>query len=486
MDRRTPSRIAVLSLRFASHPFARPVQAADLPSPWIVEGPDFAHAARHGDHAVPSSVAAFFRAMDATGAWEPLPILAAEAGSGGPLDIALFDDLVRRVLAAFERLRPVDGLFISFCGPFHASGEADAAGHLTADLRARGGPALRIVANVDASANVSARFASRVDAIVGGGGTHAGERAALAFRLIAAGLLSPSVARVALPFRLPPLHAAARLRQRMNEHTVRCEHEQSGEVWSATLAGGAAEHSTDDGGICVLVTARQRPDAARLRAQEVAAAVATDFSTFEGRGTAIDEAIALAKADDGRRRLMLDLGDAIDAGGSGCSTEWLSALVWSGATDVVVACHCDPLIARQAHQAGLGATIRATFNGGPGSGAAGGDLEGYFEAEADVVGLTASLVGVDHPAPDAAPRACGPAAALAIGGVTVIVSTRRLIVRDDAIFTALGCDVTAARTAVLKGRYESLSTELRASLSHDVVDVATVGPTSWQFEEKAT
>jgi len=468
-----PIRIAVLSLRFASQRGAPPMLAADMPKPWIIAGADFAAAARGASQAVPNAIAGLFRAMDATGPWDAVPILGAEAGSGGPLDQKLFEDLRVRVLAAFDAAKPVDGLFVVLSGNLAASAEADAAGGLLTALRDRAGPTFRIVASVASSCVVSDRSLRAIDAVVGDGAA-AGERAALAFRLMARGALVPAVASLEIPLAMVPLHGAGLIRRRIAELAAGFERENDANIWSVVCASSLSRDVSDIGDRPnVLVTGRRDRDSALIVAQDLAEAVTRAFPAIPGEATPLDAAIAAAKADDGVRRLLLDVGDAIDAGGSGRSTELLSALVWSGASGVLMACHHDSGVARQAQVAGLGARIIATFNAADGN-----DNGSYFEAEADVVGLATSLVGVDHPAVDAARRASGPAAALDFGGVTVIVSSRRLIVRDAAVFTALGCDLAGARTVVLKGRYETLTAGLRTALPVDVMDVDTPGATT--------
>jgi len=131
--------------------------------------------------------------------------------------------------------------------------------------------------------------------------------------------------------------------------------------------------------------------------------------------------------------------------------------------------HVDPVLVERARNAGVGATIAAVFNSAPG----GAVTAGRLEAEA-VVGAVAESLPLGEPPFDRS----GPACALQIGGITVAVVSRRYLVRDPAAFDALGIDLAALQTVVLKGRLASLDPAVRLVLPPIVHDVDVPGATS--------
>src|SRR3546814_18667341 len=94
-------------------------------------------------------IPAFVRRMDQRGPWTPVPILFANAESGGPVEHAFFLD----TLAQFERgLRaalPVDAVYICEHGAAITTEEQDPDGLVFQRVRAIVGPDVHVVAQVD-------------------------------------------------------------------------------------------------------------------------------------------------------------------------------------------------------------------------------------------------------------------------------------------------------------------------------------------------
>ena len=82
----SPPRIALLGIMLESNAFAPPATEADFRRHYYREGEALLEDARAPVSAMPREMAAFLRAMDATGPWEPVPLLFANNPPWGPAE----------------------------------------------------------------------------------------------------------------------------------------------------------------------------------------------------------------------------------------------------------------------------------------------------------------------------------------------------------------------------------------------------------------
>ena len=75
----TSPRVAIFGLSLESNRWSRPASEEDFKSACWLEGDAILHEARLTTPAMPMEAAAFVKAMDATGPWEPVPILIASS-----------------------------------------------------------------------------------------------------------------------------------------------------------------------------------------------------------------------------------------------------------------------------------------------------------------------------------------------------------------------------------------------------------------------
>jgi microcystin degradation protein MlrC len=226
-------------------------------------------------------------------------------------------------------------------------------------------------------------------------------------------------------------------------------------------------------GVAIIVTARRDLARAQMLAREIADYGWSNRQRFRKKLTPLSEAVTLAQNRDRAPVIFSDSGDNPGGGGTGRTTELLSALVWSGAQDVLIGSFFDPPLAAEAHKAGVGATIRAQFNRQPGL-----PCDAPFEADAEVVGLHhGTFVGGPGYAQGRTLR-LGPTAALRIGGVTAVVISDRSQTADPRFFEIVGLDVGKAHTVAVKSRGHFRSGFLPWFPPDRVVEVDTEGLTS--------
>lgn len=150
-------------------------------------------------------------------------------------------------------------------------------------------------------------------------------------------------------------------------------------------------------------------------------------------------------AGSGRPVVIADTQDNPGGGGTSDTTGMLAALVRNGVEGAALGVMADPEAASAAHAAGEGAEIELALGGRSGIS---GDAPfcGRFVVEQLGDG---SFTGTG-PMWGGARCRLGPMAALRIGGVRVVVASKKLQAADQAIFRHVGIEPAAQRLLVLK------------------------------------
>jgi microcystin degradation protein MlrC len=78
-------RVALLGFHLESNGFAPVSEERHFRSLCYFEGEDIAREARKSAPALPAEVPAFYREMDALGAWQPVPVIVTACEPGGPV-----------------------------------------------------------------------------------------------------------------------------------------------------------------------------------------------------------------------------------------------------------------------------------------------------------------------------------------------------------------------------------------------------------------
>jgi microcystin degradation protein MlrC len=223
----------------------------------------------------------------------------------------------------------------------------------------------------------------------------------------------------------------------------------AGKVLNVSVMGGFAYGDTPYNGLTTVVTATDRATA-RALALEIAKAGWARRGRFHAHLTTIEDAVRLALGTRDRSKPALIFADVADnpgGGGRGDTMFILSAFHAAGVRDAVLGLIHDPLLAAEAHRRGVGANFTAHFNRDPSS-----DFTLPFQAPATVVRL--------HPGPVLGRRGIyagssmdmGPAAALKLDGITVLVTSERFQCADPAFLETFGIDIASERVVVVKSR----------------------------------
>ncbi|HSZ97016.1 MAG TPA: MlrC C-terminal domain-containing protein, partial [Bradyrhizobium sp.] len=169
---------------------------------------------------------------------------------------------------------------------------------------------------------------------------------------------------------------------------------------------------------------------------------------FDGRIYTPDEGVRLAmelSKNAGKPIVIADTQDNPGAGGDSDTTGMLRALVRNNATRAAIGAIYDPASAKAAHDAGVGATVTLSLGGKSGIP---GDAP--FEATFRIEKLSDGRFVAPGPYFGGRDMDMGPSAALRIGDISVVVSSHKAQLADQAMFRYVGIEPTEQSILVNK------------------------------------
>ncbi|HTW71678.1 MAG TPA: M81 family metallopeptidase [Acetobacteraceae bacterium] len=481
-------RVALLGFSIECNRFAPVATEADFAARTLLSGQAMLDEARAPAPRMLAELPGFLAAMDAAGAWEPVPIVLAMAEPNGPVDQAFFDTLMTQWETGLRNAGSLDGVYCVLHGAGLTTQDHDPEGTLLRMVRRVAGDAVPVVATYDLHANVSDDDVALVNAFIGyRTNPHLdmrdrGAEAADMLRRLVSGTRT-HLARIRLPIVPPtvtqltgkdaPNRPYGELidlgQQRMGEAPY------AGRVLNVSVMGGFAYADTPFNGLTVVVTATDA-DAAHGLAREIADAGWARRDRFRPVLTSLDEATRLAKATEDRSRHPLAFADVADnpGGGGRGNTMWiLQAFHDAGVRDALVGVIHDPALAAEAHRLGEGARFTARFNRNGGD-----EFSKPFSAPAEVRRLLSGAVRGRRGIYASNTLDLGAAAALQLGGITVVVLSNRYQCADPVFFEAFGLDIAAARVVVVKSRGHFRGGFDEFFRHQDIVEVDAPGLTS--------
>jgi microcystin degradation protein MlrC len=222
-------------------------------------------------------------------------------------------------------------------------------------------------------------------------------------------------------------------------------------IMNVSVMGGFAYADTAKNGLSVIVTARGDREAAASLAREIAQYGWDNRMRFYPKLTALDEAVAQALRvgrDSSLPALAFaDVADNPGGGGRGNTMFLLRAFAGAGVNGALFGIIYDPPLAAEAHAHGLHYNFEASFNRA--------ETTNFSEPWTTAARIAALSDGncVGRRGIYAGTRiALGPCAALAIGGITVVVVSHRVQCADPVFFEMMGLDIARARSVAVKSR----------------------------------
>ncbi|MYZ44728.1 M81 family metallopeptidase [Schauerella aestuarii] len=462
-------RIGILGFAIESNRFAPVSTREDFEARAYLSGDALMTDARSAAPAMTPEIPAFVRDMDAAGAWIPMPILFANAESGGPVDHGFFTDTLNAFEAGLRAALPLDAVYICEHGAAITTACDDPDGAVFALVRRTVGDGVPVVATVDLHANVSDLMVDSVDTLISyrrNPHVDMAERGADAARvlreLMAGGEVAVAhvraggevaVAHVRMPVCAPPTQLLTAPGTGPYADMI-----EAAEAWlddpriiNISAVAGFVYGDTPKNGMTVIVSTRNDAALAKQIAQDLALPAWHARSAFSPALTSLAHAVEMARDAGANPRLpalcLADVADNPGGGGRGNTPYLLQALLAAGAKHVIMGVITDAALCAEAHQLPIGASFTARFNRD--------DATLYseaFEAQATVVKHHAGQ-GVGRRGQLAGCRFdLGPSVLLDIGGISVVVITNRHQCHEPMFFEMFGLDIAAARTVVVKSR----------------------------------
>lgn len=398
---------------------------------------------------VGSEMAGFIAAAHARGI-DVTPLWGGKARSGGNLPAADVAALRARLVDALRRAGPVDGVYLALHGATVGEGCPDVTGVLLADARQVLGAHVPLVCSLDFHANITAAMAAHCDALIvyrTYPHVDCAETGARALRLLAAaasGACQLSNVLVRLPMILPA-EATATLWPPMADLIAHLDAaEQTPGIAAASVACVQPWLDVEDLGCSVVIVADGDAAAARAAALAIGRAYWNARHAFRVELTPPAEAVRRALSAPWPV-VLADSADGTSSGSTGDSTAVLEQLLAQRAPDPCLVMVVDAAAARAAHQAGVGATLDLSLGGAY-------DRQRFtpLRVRATVERLSDGHFVGTGPLGRGYHFHMGPAAALRVDGVHIVVASRAEANYGPEPFRSLGLEPAAARIVVVK------------------------------------
>ena len=446
-------RIAILGMHLESNAFAPVSSEADFRQSCYFEGDAMLAEAAKPAPNMPAEIPGFIEVMNAGGAWQAVPIVIAAVEPGGPVEQRFFDATQARMRVMLNAAGPLDAIYVCNHGAMTATGSEDPDGALYALAREVAGPKLPVLSTVDLHANISQRMFDSADCILSyRTNPHVDRRergceaATLMRRLLAGERWEKTLIR--LPIKPPSvtlLTARGAYADMINEG----QRHISPELPVVSILGGFVFGDVREGGITILTYGRgEKPKALARQLAEFGWA---ERERFRIQLTPLKEAIArAAQAGRSGARTVVCLADVADnpgGGGRGNTTDILEGLLAERVESVLLGNFVDAAAAARFHAAGVGATVPVTLNEHC------ADAFGRaVPIEATVVALSQGMVAGRRGIYAGRSANLGLAAAIRVGGLTMVVCSRRIQCADPMFFETFGLDISTFASLVVKSR----------------------------------
>jgi microcystin degradation protein MlrC len=221
--------------------------------------------------------------------------------------------------------------------------------------------------------------------------------------------------------------------------------EQRPGVLSVTVATSFAWADVPDMGSSVIAVADRDPSLARRTADELGDWIWEHRERWYAPPVTVRQALAEGEKIGKYPIILADHADNTGGGAPGDSTEVLRTFLDMGLKDAVILYLVDNPAAVKARRVGVGKKARFSLGGRSHT------VQGPpVEAEAEVVAVSDGAFKYDGPMYAGLTGSMGPSAWLRIGGVNVVVVTKREQPLDPAFARALGIDCPSMRYICVK------------------------------------
>ncbi len=408
--------------------------------------------------------------------WTFAPTVWCSAQPSAHVKTEAYERVASDIVDGIGRAGPVDAVYLCMHGAMVAEHLEDGEGELLRRVRAVVGPDAPIVASLDFHANLTAAMVEHSDGLCVYrtyphlDSAETGRRAARLLAQMFERRAKPAKGFRRLPFLIPISQQCtfSDPAKSLWESLPRYEADRVAEI---SLLAGFPPADIAECGPALAAYGWDRLSVERGADRLLAAALAAE-SSFASKLWTPGEAVAYAIRQSNVAAHPIVLADTQDNPGAGADSDTvgiIEELVRRGAQDAVVGMLYDPATAAAAHKAGVGATLTRGIGAAskqPGH----APFHGAFTVEALSDGsfeATGRMYAGAH-------MLLGPCAVLRLGGVRIVVVSRRQQPADRAMFTHIGIDPAGVKILVLKS-----SVHFRGDfqdLAEEILIVAAPGP----------
>jgi microcystin degradation protein MlrC len=381
--------------------------------------------------------------------WDLVEGMVAAAQPGGTTTRAAYEALREELLADLKAALPLDMVLLGLHGAMVADGYDDCEGDLLQRVRAMVGPQVVVGAELDPHNHLSRAMVDHADVLVAFKEYPHTDILERGLELVdlcqakAEGRAMP-VASVADTDGLVIMHTSRQPARGFVDRIMALEGKDG--ILSVSISHGFPWGDVPDMGTKVLVYSDAKVDAGAAAGAALARRLADELTALRqaldvpqpGIDTALDQALGF----DGGPVVLADGADNPGGGAPGDSTFILKRLLERGIGNACLGPLWDPIAARIAFDAGVGATLMLRIGGkiGPLSGQP-LDLQVTVKAlQPDMV-----MTGLSN-----TPTALGDCALVEAAGVQIVLISLRNQAMGTDLFTHLGVDLGAKKIIVVK------------------------------------
>ena len=383
---------------------------------------------------------------------ELVPLIWGHGGAGGYVTDDAYERIVGELVGGLSRAMPVDAVYLDLHGAMCSQSFEDAESELLRRVRACIGNDVPLVISLDYHANIGRATAELTDGMAvyltypHVDRQHTGARSARILERVLERGQPTHRAFHRIPFLLP-LNYQCTLVQPSKALVDFSAQAEGGDVANLCYAAGFPPSDLYECGPAV-VSHGWEQQAVEDAAQRLTEMVLEREPAFAEELLSPDEAIsrAMAVSEHAARPVVIaDTQDNPGCGGTCDTTGMLAALVRHDAQGVAMCVMCDPQAAEAAHQAGVGESIEVALGGKH-------DIPGDapFEGTFEVLRLSDGQFTTTGKSIPGRRVNLGPTALLGIGGVQIVVASRRMQAFDQDIFKHIGVLPSAQKILVLK------------------------------------
>src|SRR3982075_2813048 len=396
-------------------------------------------------------MAGFVPAAETEG-WELVPTIWCAASPSAHVTKDAYEGCAQAIVDGIKAAGAIDAVYLDLHGAMVAEHLDDGEGEILARVRQVIGKELPLVVSLDLHANVTPEMVEHADALIAyrtyphidmaDTGRAAAKHLALLLR---------TKQRFAKAFRQLPFLIPISW-QCTNDQPTKSIYQklaalETDAVPLPAYAPGFPAVDFIHCGASVFAYGRTQADA-DAAADSIAALIESHEDDFDGRIYTPDEGVRHAMELARRASKPIVIADTQDnpgAGGDSDTTGMLRALVRNGATKAAIGVIVEPESAQAAHAAGPGAVIRLALGGKSG-------IPGDAPFEHNFVVETLSDGKFTAPGPyfGGSMMNLGPSACLRVGGVKVVVGSRKAQLADQAMFRFVGIEPTEQSILVNK------------------------------------